>query len=238
MSFRVETKGIKDFQRVMRKMPRMMTTAVGFTLNDMAFGARSEMLKYISQTMTVRNQGFIKRQMWAQRAKFSEGINRMQSVAGSVRKDRFTGWKEQVQGADMQRDRAITTDARSGSKSRQVRKGARLRPGTKWDEPRMYKGNSSRNRANTMLQTIGRTRSRKPFIIYGHRTLTSGLWMFSGGPKDKRRLVVLQLFNRSTKVRRDPWHIKATKRYLAANPPGRTFAKNATKAVKKKLKMK
>jgi hypothetical protein len=237
MPFKIDTKGLKDYRRLMKKMPRKMVGIVGFTLNDFAFGTRDESIRYINETMTVRNQGFVRRQLWAQRAKFAAGINGMQSIAGSVRKDRFTGWREQIQGADMPRDRAITTSARGGSRARQVRRTARLMPGTKWDEPRQFQGKNARQRANEMLQELGRGRKRRPFLIYGHRTIESGLYMFGGGAKGKRKLIALQIFNRSVSVGRDPWHKKSVQRYFRARPPGRTFAKNANKAFKRMMKL-
>lgn len=238
MSFKVDTKGLKEYRRLMKKMPRKMVPIVGFTLNDFAFGTRDESIKYINASMTVRNQAFVKRNLWAQRAKFAAGINGMQSIAGSTRKDRFTGWKEQVQGSDMPRERAITTAARGGSRVRQVRRTARLKPGAKWDEPRQFKGDTARQRANAMLQELGRSRKRKPFMIYGHRSIESGLYMFGGGAKGSRKLIALQIFNRPVRVGRDPWHKKAAQRYFRAHPAGRTFAKNANKAFKRMMKLK
>lgn len=223
----IDKRGLRAYKSFLRKLQRKLIGAAGMTLNEFAFGSRVESIKYIQQNMTVRNQTFVKSALWAERARFAKGINGMQSKVGSVARNRFTGWKEQIQGADMPRDRAITTAARGGSRASVVARRNRLKPGKKWKEPKQFKGKTMRERANTMLQTLGRKGAKMPFIIYGHRTLPSGLWMFGGGPKDKRRLIALQLFGRKTKVRRDMWLKKAVSKYFRSNPAGHTWKKYA-----------
>lgn len=231
---KIYTDEFREYKKLMRKkMPRAFAYAAGYTLNDLAFGTREEGLNYINQTMIVRNKAFVRSRLYAQRAKFSEGIDRMESIAGSLAARDFTGWREQITGEQMARGRAITKASRGGSVTRRVRPSARLRSGTTFTSPKAFRGRSQRERANTMLQTLDRDGNRNPFILYGHRTLSSGLWKFGSGRRGKRKLILLQLFGKSARVRRDNWIEASAKRFIKANPIGRLFAQNAAKSISK-----
>lgn len=232
-TFYIDKNSKRKFKKQLSKLQRKFVGAAGMTLNDFAFGARKEYVDVIHSRMQVRNTGFIKRQLWAEQAKFSQGINHMQSKAGSRDKNNFSGWREQIEGSRMKRDKAITLAARGGSSGRRVKPSVRMRKGKNWKQPRHYKGRGMRGKADAMLQQLGREGYRQPFVIYGHRTLPSGLWMFGGGPRDRRRLVALQLFGERAKVRRLMWMPIANKLYFNSNPPGRTWERHAKKQFSK-----
>jgi len=230
----INTTELRHFSEIVRKkLPKAFNYAAGHTLNDLAFGTREEGIHYINQTMIVRNKRFVESSMRVQRARFAAGIDRMQSIVGSIRRDRFTGWQEQITAAQIPRGRAITKAARGGSVLRRVAPKARLRPGSPFKSPRDYAGRSARERANTMMQTLDREGNRNPFILYGHRTLSSGLWKFGSGQKGKRKLIILQLFGRSARVRRDRWMDVATKRFIKSNPIGKIFERQAKRSLER-----
>jgi hypothetical protein len=233
-AFRIDKKPIDKYSGSIRGFTRKFNKAAGLTLNDFAFGSREQSYRYIESNMIVRSPGFVKRSLWAERATFADGLDKMQSKMGSIRRDRFTGWREQIEGSQMPRDRAITVGARGGSKRRRVGPQARLRPGKSWRRPDQYKARTARNRANAMIQALDQEGYRQPFLVYGHRTLSSGLWKFKGGRKGRRKLIALQLFNKTANVRRRPWMTTAVKWTFKKYPPGRTFARHAKRAFKQK----
>ena len=229
--FQNDTRGQKDFKKVLRKLPRRLEYAAMFTLNDFAFGARKSYVKIIDTDMTARSPKFIKGRMRAQKVRFSHGLKGAQSMAGSIRADRFTGWREQVTGADMPRDRAITPAARRGTITNRVAPSARLKPGNKFISPQKYRARTPferRNRANAMVQHLARTKYRKPFFVHGHPKIQPGLWKFVGG-----KLKPLQLFKRTVPVGKMLWHIKGTHRYFKKHPPRITYIKRAKEQIKK-----
>ena len=80
-----------------------------------------------------------------------------------------------------------------------------------------------------MLWHLDREGYRKPFVVHGHDKIASGLYKFWGGRRGKRKVLVLQLFKKRTRVRRRPWMTTATNWALKKRPPGRTFAHHADK---------
>jgi len=215
------------FSKLLVRAPRALTKAYGMTLNDLAYNARQQSFKYIDQTMTVRSKQFVSSKLRFERAKFSDGINNMQSVMGSVGGPRFTGWREQMDGSDMPRDRAITTQARRGSTTNRVAPRARLRPGKSWKSPRSYKGRSRTAKATAMLQHLSRIKYRQPFLVYGHSRVQPGIWIFKAG-----KLTPLQLFKRSVTVKKDPWINNAVRDSLRAHPFRRILIKRAKKELR------
>jgi hypothetical protein len=181
-------------------------------LNRAAFGSRDEILKYFNRHMEVRSPGFVKGRV---RVKKASRIKR-ESIVGSVRAARHTGWAEQEGLAEDKRDKTLTLESRGGRKNKRVSPSLRMKKGKSRPRPTDYPGRTKRQRANAMLQDLGRKRNKRPFIIFGHRKLPAGLWRFGEGVPGKRKLIPIQLFgDKPAKTRKSPWMRSSTKNYFA-----------------------
>ena len=166
-------------------------------------------------TMTVRNDSFLRSRIRVKKAPGGASMANKEAVVGSVRAARHTGWAEQEGLKPDNREKVITPLARGGSNKKRVRPAMRMKKGKKHPRPGDFKGSSARHRATVMLQTIGRTRSKKPFVIHGHPKISPGLWRFGRGSKGRRKLEPLQLFKEkpATPVR-NLWMTKSVDRYF------------------------
>lgn len=216
MTTEMNTRDLAKLLKYLKTAPKRFAAAQTMWVNRAAFGTRDNILDHIRSTMIVRKESFLKSRVRVKKApRGSMGSNR-EAVVGSIRTARHTGWAEQEGLKEDKRDKVITPGARGGNVRKTVRPSARLRKGRNRPSPAKYPGRTRRQRANTMLQVIGRTRSKKPFIITGHRSLPSGLWRFGNGPKGKRDLEPLQLFKtRPARPRRNPWMTKSVDRYFS-----------------------
>ena len=220
MTTDMNAKDLTKLLKYLKTAPKKFAAAQTMWVNRAAFGSRDNILKHIKTTMIVRKESFLKSRIRVKKA--SGGSANREAIVGSVRAARHTGWAEQEGLKEDKRDKVITPAARGGNLRKAVRPSARLRKGRNHPTPARYPGKGKRSqaktahqRANAMLQVLGHTRTRKPFIVTGHRKLPSGLWRFGAGAKGKRKLEPLQLFkHRPARPQKNPWMSGSVKKYF------------------------
>lgn len=119
-----EVNGLKGWYK---KQPRKVQTACSRMLNAFAYGTRTEAIAVINDVMTVRNKGFVSRQLRYTKTSAGLPIGGQRSWAGSVATERFSGWTEQEKGARTNQKRLATLAGRGGDKTKQIRQSVRLK---------------------------------------------------------------------------------------------------------------
>ena len=170
---RVE-KGFRDAAKLMKKIE------VG-TANNIAFKAREVMLKEVQTSMTIRSPGFVKGSMRVQKATFRD----KKSVAGSIRRPRFTGWEHQETGKTPGRKRTQSIAARRSNFRNRVAPRFRLKTGIK----KAVRPSDVGLRDNVafpdipgFLQILSRKKFRQPFYLpIAYKRLQRGIYIFRAG---------------------------------------------------------
>ena len=215
MKFDIDIKDLVKLLGYLDRAPRKFAAAQTMWVNRAAFGTRTNALDHINRTMIVRSAAFTKNRVRVKKAPRGSMYKNREAVVGSVKTPRHTGWAEQEGLRSDERDKTITLAARGGSKQNRVRPSMRLKKNKRHPKPTDFKGRSRRQKANAMLQEIGATRSKKPFVVFGHRHLKSGLWRFGNGSKGRRKLIPVQLFSQKPqKPRKNPWMRDSVKKYF------------------------
>ena len=207
----VDFSEIKKMAEKYKNGKTLIKKAQTMWLNNLAYATQNNIVDFQKKHMIIRNEGFLRRSVKYKKA--HSDIGYMTSFVGSLRRDRFTGWAEQ-QGINLkERKKTITLSARNKNKNDIVRYLYRSKNVSKMKNPEQYSGPTRRKRANQMLYEIGRSRSQKPFFLFGHRRLPTGIWKFGGSDSDVgygRDLIPLEIFGeKPKKTRRNNWMIKS-----------------------------
>lgn len=170
---RVE-KGFRDAAKLMKKIE------VG-TVNNIAFKAREVMLNEVKTSMTIRSPGFVKGSMRVKKATFRD----KKSVAGSIRRPRFTGWEHQETGKAPGRKRTQSVAARRSNFRNRVAPRFRLKTGIKKavrPSDVGLKDNVSFPDIPGFLQILDRKKFRQPFYLpIAYKRLQKGIYIFRAG---------------------------------------------------------
>jgi hypothetical protein len=210
--FQVDDRELKTLVNLFKKMPREFQVVVSQILSQIAATVKFQSSKVIGRDMTVRNSRFVDSVLRYSRAK-PQAINRQFSTAGSIAKDRFTGWIEQETGQQQQRTRVGTLLARQGDKQKQIPSKNRLKPGTELLEPENFGINNAKDddhRIIIFLQMLERLQFSQLFIIRKPiKGFRRGIYRRKpqGGGFD-----LIQSFDQDKdQPKRNPWIQKATK---------------------------
>ena len=228
--FKVSAPDLINLRKFYKRAPKQFTFAVANMLNSFAFGTREQAFKVLKGSMTIRNARFVSKMLRAETIKGSTPIASQQSIAGSLDGQRFTGWAEQELGKAPKKTRTASLFARSGQHSKQMKRKARLVPGTEYLTPDDFKGKNAHHRAVVLLIVTNRNRLKDPFVIKGHDTLSDGLYQWSG----KGKLKWLQNFEETKKPKSLPWLTRARKRYFSKTNITRLWEKTLTRTLKLK----
>jgi hypothetical protein len=192
-----------------REFPRKVAQAMGLVVNSVAFDMRDEMELSIGRLMTVRSKSFVKRHLWVSKAR-SGGRSPVAEV-GSIRRGKFEGWAGQQFGSDVDRERVPTLMSRGGTKTKSMKRSARLLKGKDIPTAREIAGKSGPGSVIAMMRILARRGDRRPFLIFPgeHPSFKGGLYEMRGR-KDKggrkAKLSMLQgLENPNTQPRRLDW---------------------------------
>lgn len=199
-TFTVKTPDIRNLEKFYKKAPKKFARASAGMLNNLAFQTRGAALIRIASDLAIRNPRFVASRMQVEKAK-SGPMSGQRAEAGSVAKDRFSGWTEQETGAEPLRNRVFTLTARRGNNQNQAAPSSRLKPGNNIvdinDLSIAATGRMQRRRI--FIQMMSR-RPNKPFIMRRkYKKMRRGVYVFKG-----KRLLQLQAFDRMT-VKRKPW---------------------------------
>jgi hypothetical protein len=199
--FDIDLANLVNLQRFYSKAPKQFIRAANSTLNSFAFGTRRKSIEIIEKELTIRNQKFTRGSLRVQKSTASN-LSSARAEVGSIRRPRFTGWKEQELGSRPERTRSITRFAR-GTKNRRLRPSFRMRPGSNFldedDFQLSEKGVKERNRSIVMLQILRRRKHRKPFVLRSGR-FKPGLYVFR-----RKKVKRIQTFKDKRRIKRVAW---------------------------------
>lgn len=179
-------KDLLAFRDIYKRAPQKVPRISAAILNDMAFETRTAAIDNINHDMTIRRPNFVRRQMRVSKASPSRQVARV----GSLPLGNFSGWAEQETGQQGDRSRFATIEGRRGSRRNIIPPRFRL------NKSFPTQGNT---RIGAFLAIMERQKGKKPFIMKG------GLFKFVG----KRKIRMLQGFERPAKTRRTQWMKRA-----------------------------
>lgn len=174
MDITIDTTQIDRWGAHLREQIRAMPRAEAALLNNMAFGVRTEALRYIPTIMVVRNPRFLSASLRVNKA----STGRLVATLASVGRNRFTALWEQEFGGEMQRHPASKI-ARGGNEKGQIKQSARLRGDIITpDDVELANIRSERQRMHAYLEVLQRRSERRPFIVRGDSGFRPGLMQF------------------------------------------------------------
>jgi len=199
---------LKGLKRWYGDQPDRVRRAAGMMLNDFAFGTRTQAIKTINDSMTVRKEKFVSGRVQVKKANINKPVSRQMSVTGSARKVKskkngaFSGWEEQEYGKGPVRNRYQTMAARNNQEKKQVRPIVRLKPGRKVLKKSDY-GMTGKHTAGQFLAAAKRKKENRLVRI--------------GGVIFKRRrkeFEPVQILSKPKRTRRLKWMLMSRNRYF------------------------
>jgi hypothetical protein len=163
--FEIDQTDLKKLVKFYKRAPKEFQAAAAGVLNSQAFTLKKINNRAINSMMTIRDPKFVSRALHVVKARATD-INKMESMAGSVSKPRFSGWIEQETGQKTTRTRKILLDARAGSWKSRARGYGKMRPAKEFYDESDFQGKHTEQRIAIMLSMMRKgTAQRKPFLI-------------------------------------------------------------------------
>lgn len=208
MAVKIKLSGYNNYVKELKRAASRVKFASALYLTELATEGRARSLNEIQNSMIVRDLRFIKGRLAVQPASKTRPPMGQVARTGSKAKPRFSGWLEQQQGGQ-DKERVGMTLARGGSRLKKLKPALRLKPGRTFPSPAntpIANAQSDEHRAHAFLRIMSRRR-KKPFILYGHNKLPSGLWTLEGrhGKGKWPRPRLLQAFDADSRIRRNRW---------------------------------
>ena len=212
----VKKKG-KDPLKNMKAIKR----ATAFTLNDMAERDSKKSSDILKRDLTVRTPKFFEPAKTNKKttsgfklrtARVSASIKRQFSEAGSVKRPRFTGWRENQYGTKQNRSSISTSFARGNNQKKVVKRSLRLDKMN--NAPKDSDFGSGQTGSTIMLRKLQRENYKGVFIVTNHNKMRKGAYKFTGrARKGKLKNVsMVKKFDVDYKrTKRNRWKQKAHK---------------------------
>ncbi len=169
-TFSMSTGDLKALARLFKKSPRKMAKVASGVLNTEAFGLRTSILKILDKEMTIRSSGFVKRNVRVVKTRTGP-INSIESEAGSIFADRFSGWKEQQFGTESDRESVPTRFSRGGSWQGRMRASLRSRqknPMWRMSDFNITNAKNKKHRLIIYLQILDQRKIKQRFFFPGN----------------------------------------------------------------------
>lgn len=215
---RVEFSGLTEAVMFLKRAPRKFQRAMAVYVNNQAVTMRENMIETIGSMMTLRDTRFVRGSVVYRRGSLGAQPP-FRSSAGSIERDRFTGWIEQETGKKTPKKRDLTTrGARRGSWKRKAVPSSRMRSSNQFLKVR---GNVVGG-----LRAAARKRERRALLITGDKKIPAGLYRFKGQMRrgGYRPLQALQYLGGS-QPRRRPWARVALNLYSFRVKPQREWSR-------------
>lgn len=240
----VDLSELEGLQRWYNLSPRKVQVASAMYLNNIAFGARDEAIVHLGRVMVVRNAAFVRSRLRVTKTAYSTPISAQRTIVGSVGADRFTGWKEQEEGAPVERKRISTLASRGGNMQRQMIPRSRLKPSAevvKLGEQGQKGGPGNWGGAVAMLM---RKKYKGLINIKGRFYILPGKGGGFVGPgrigsgADARvatglvRSLMLMQATKKEQPKRIPWLRDSVKKHFQKNPPQWTWQRTVSRVLK------
>ena len=201
--FIMDTRDINRLADYFKRAPQALAPAVRKSLDHLALRTTENDKRFLHESMIIRDERFLNMSLRVQNARGSN-IKNMEAVAGSVRRERFSGWEEQQTGRPARRHRAATDAARGGNRRAKMKGYARLRSSSQIYKPEQFQGRSRRASFSFMMRVLN-SRNGGQFLLsdqYGR--MKPGLYRIKG-----HRISRLQTFDNSMQPRRNQWRTRS-----------------------------
>jgi hypothetical protein len=210
--FNMDKKSQQQLLKFARKFPKEFQFSSASILTSQAFELRKSITHTLQDEFEIRNKRFMNSSVRVQKASKSQKIDKQVSWAGSVHKNRFSGWIEQELGISSDTDRVQTEDSRKGgSYAGQVRPKYRMNKAGGFKRAGEFSSKRNKTkRQQTIAMINAAKKSKKPFIVdkdSGISQLEAGVYDFIG--KNLRRV---QTFGQPWKPKRTRWMEKSLNR--------------------------
>jgi hypothetical protein len=203
--FIIDQTDLKRLEHFLKNAPKQeFPNAVRNILNSLAFRKKEIDAEVIAKNMIVRNMGFVKSSLQVEQAKRGP-INSMVAYEGSIKRDRFSGWKEQQSGGTPSRKRIMTNQARGGNIRAQVKQKARLKSSNKFYKPEQFQGRSLQSSFQFMMRVLG-SRGGGEFIIDKQIPIKRGYLGKGLYSLKNHRITKLQDFEKAPNIKKLNWN--------------------------------
>lgn len=190
--------------KLMRESPKQFSYAAAGVMNTLAFQTRTNDIRNLSSTMTIRDPRFLNNSLRVDKAKGGRNIALLEAHVYSVKRERFSGWEEQETGKQKDRKRAGTLASRGGNKSAKMKSTARFKSANKFYRPSQFHAKTEKGQFMFMLKVMA-TRGGGEFLLDSkvptkRGALGKGLYSFR-----KNKITRLQKLDGIAKTRQTHW---------------------------------
>jgi hypothetical protein len=207
-TFEMKSPDMKKLKKFFKKAPHLLKPVSANVLDSLAFKTRKNDIKNIKGHMTVRNERFIKSAIRVTKTRYSADIDKQKSFVYSIKKPRFSGWKEQQTGAQPKKKKSISIHARGGNKRGIVRSKYRLKKATKFYKPEQFAGKSYKQRFYFMMRVLG-SRGNERFLLSQNVQTKRGVLGKGMYEIKKHSIKRMQSFNKPGNIKRFEWRTKS-----------------------------
>lgn len=203
------------------KNTKNIKKAISFTLNEMAFQDGKKSAQILKADLTVRTPKFMVNPTLSKKttsgfrlktSRTSGNINNMYSEVGSVKRPRFTGWRENQYGEKQTTTRLPTAVARGNSNKSVVKRS--LRQDKIESSPSDKDYGSGHKGSIVMLRKLQREKYKGTFVVTNHKKMKPGAYKFKGRSRKNRlrQVQMIQAYKQNPKkTKRNNWKQKAHK---------------------------
>lgn len=228
--FDYSDRSFKAFSKFYAKAPFKARRATARMLSQFAFGTRQEAIGEIVRTMTVRSEKFVSSSMVFKGAR-AQPIDQQQSSAGSIARQRFSGWVEQQDGKIDNRTRTQSLLARGNNFSKRVKPSVRMKPGRDFITMGDFDLPSGGQQVPTYISMVKKKYKNKPFLLKKkYKNIKRGVYKFV-----KNKMQILQNFEaKKRKPKPNPWMTNARLRFFKSTDVDKEWGKAISFITKKK----
>ena len=192
--FNFESPDLIALQRWYKRNPRQFSRAAGSLVNGLAFQARREAIKNISDKTITRNKRFVSASLRVEKSKRNVPLNQVVSETFSFDisgKGRSDGFKSLEDGSVSSVRSVPTLLARNNKESSKVSAPVRFNKTNKMHRHKQFRSPHSKTKKSQMAHMMRKVRERKvdnkPFIVPGGLTGTLGRMQPAGIWRRKSR---------------------------------------------------
>jgi hypothetical protein len=221
------TNQMVKFSKQLKKAASRHRVATAFMLNEMAFRTRDAAIKDVfPRKFTLRNRAFARRGLQFRRTGTRVPSEQQESIFGSVRVGKSTGWIEQQFGRMAKRDHAGTLISRGRNRKRSMGRRFRMLSGRTFARPSDMDGSfkGDHHRAVAFIEKMKRDKFKDVFWISGHNKFPDGLYILRGAGKNRKPKLV-QTLDPNNRIRRIRWSQLAVKAMEKRMPIDAMWAK-------------
>lgn len=209
--FYMDTRDLKRLEKALKKLPRETMRATAGFLNSLAFKKRELDIENIKRSMVIRENKIFPKSLIVIMAKTGP-IELQVAYEGSLRRPRFSGWREQETGEKPQYRKGFAPAARRNNFKNKTIGKSRLHPNVRFARHTDFDIKNVKSEAQRIAvflklikdrkNSTGLFKTTKSFIMPKYKGWSPGLYGYSGG-----RFQKYQDFEDANKApRRTLWH--------------------------------